>query len=66
MKNNLSISFKFQTEIYFYKMKLLMNPKLVYLILGLMWTLNLSTLDQFQCYNPYWSFEVTSFKRMSF
>jgi len=40
---------KIQTEIYFSKMRWLVNPNLVYLILGFMWTLNLSTLYQLQC-----------------
>jgi hypothetical protein len=30
-------------------MRWLVNPNLVYLILGFMWTLNLSTLYQLQC-----------------
>ncbi len=40
---------KIQTEIYFSKMKWLVNRNLVYHILGLMWTVNLSTLYQLQC-----------------
>ncbi len=44
---------KIQTEIYFSKMTWLVNPKLVYLILGSMWTLNLSTRYQLPKQLPY-------------